>query len=366
MILRACAGAVVALVTATTSLAGQQLKLRIGGVHARYADAVSGSAGSFTTRLAWDLPGVQGLLDGTFSQFTSGPWAAQAAGGVLGLRYVGPHQAQGFSASGDGGLLNGGVWSGLGSAGPVVALARGDWIFSAGASAGGVRRIDRAAYVSVAGAADLRRDMGSWLLEGSVTATRAGPFHFTDASLGAGYRVGAVSLRALAGARTGSLGGRPWYEGRGAWTLGSRVQLEIEGGTYPRDLSGFTGGAYFSFGVWLGIGGRAQVGSATEIARRLAASQAAVRLDSLEPGRQRVVFRVAGARSVAIAGDWNEWRPDSLERVDASHWRADLTLAPGAHRFSLIVNGHTWMVPRGVATLPDGKGGKVGLLIVGS
>ncbi len=363
---RARAGALMALVTATASpLAAQQLKLRIGGVHARYADAVTGSAGLLTTRLTWAPPGVSALLDGSFTRFASGPWAVQASGGVFGLRYVSPHAALGFTGSGNTGYLSGGIWSGAGSAGPVLALASGDWVLTGAATAGGVRRIDSASYLVVSGSADLRRDAGQWTFDAGVTSTRAGPYRFTDATLGAGYQVGVVSLDALVGGRAGSLGGRPWYEGRGTWTVGDRVKVELEGGRYPRDLSGFTGGAYFGFGVWIAVGRRARVATAGEIARRLASAESAVRLDSLSPGHQSVVFRVSGAASVAIAGDWNEWTPDALVRVDASHWRADLALGPGAHRFSLVVNGRRWVVPPGVATLPDGMGGKVGLLIIG-
>ncbi len=71
-----------------------------------------------------------------------------------------------------------------------------------------------------------------------------------------------------------------------------------------------------------------------------------------------------GARNVAIAGEWNDWTPVALERLDGSRWRANLALSQGAHRFSLVVNGRRWIVPPGVATLPDDMGGQVGLLVI--
>jgi hypothetical protein len=41
-----------------------------------------------------------------------------------------------------------------------------------------------------------------------------------------------------------------------------------------------------------------------------------------------------------------------------------LVLAPGTYRFTLVVDGTRWMVPAGIATVPDDMGGEQGLLIV--
>ena len=41
-----------------------------------------------------------------------------------------------------------------------------------------------------------------------------------------------------------------------------------------------------------------------------------------------------------------------------------LTLKPGLYHFNLLVDGTEWVVPNGVATVNDGLGGLVGVLVV--
>ncbi|HEY6807214.1 MAG TPA: glycogen-binding domain-containing protein [Gemmatimonadales bacterium] len=77
-----------------------------------------------------------------------------------------------------------------------------------------------------------------------------------------------------------------------------------------------------------------------------------------------VRFRMPGAKSVAIAGEWNRWTPAALQGVGNDLWEGAVTLAPGTYRFNLLVDGTDWVVPAGVATLSDGLGGLVALLVV--
>ena len=44
--------------------------------------------------------------------------------------------------------------------------------------------------------------------------------------------------------------------------------------------------------------------------------------------------------------------------------REDITLGRGVYHFNLLVDGADWVVPNGVATVPDGLGGMVAVLIV--
>ena len=350
------------LLVAAAALSAQQVRFRLGGVRARYADTVSGSAGVFTTRLNWDGRRSTGTLDGSFTQFTSGTWAAQAAGSLFGIRLLSPHLGLGLRLDGDAGYIEGGTWSALGSAGPVAAVVAGDWIVSAGGAVGAVRRVDGGSDGVVDGNLTVRRDIGRWSVQGGVAATRAGPVKFSDGTLGVQLRAARLTLSGLAGARSGDLGSRPWYQGRVTLRATSWATLEAEAGTYPRDLSGFTEGTFFGFGVWLGGGPRTI--AQPRVPGFDAAAPAGVAVEVVEEGHQRVTFLVPGAHNVAIAGEWNEWTPVALERVDDEHWRADLALSQGAHRFSLVVDGRRWMVPRGIATLPDDMGGTVGLLVV--
>src|SRR5256885_311806 len=68
--------------------------------------------------------------------------------------------------------------------------------------------------------------------------------------------------------------------------------------------------------------------------------------------------------AVAIAGDWNRWQPVPLRSLGASLWEGTLALKRGLYPFNLLVDGSDWVVPTGVATVPDGLGGMVGVLLV--
>ena len=77
-----------------------------------------------------------------------------------------------------------------------------------------------------------------------------------------------------------------------------------------------------------------------------------------------VQFRFESVRSVAIAGDWNQWRPVPLRSLGANLWEGTLALKRGVYHFNLLVDGNDWVVPNGVAAVPDGLGGMVGVLLV--
>jgi hypothetical protein len=71
-----------------------------------------------------------------------------------------------------------------------------------------------------------------------------------------------------------------------------------------------------------------------------------------------------GAKSVAIAGDWNSWQQVPLGSLGDDVWEGVLGLTRGVYHFNLLVDGSDWVVPNGVATVPDGLGGMVAVLIV--
>jgi len=357
--------AVAALFFLATSPAGaQQLFFRVGGVHARYADTVSGTAGVLSSRLAWDSPRTTGTLDASLTQFSGGLWAAQTAGSVFGIRLLTPTVGLGVRAEGEGGYLEDGAWSAIGSAGPVFALVSGSWLYSAGLGFGAVRRVDRLADATVAGNVMVRRDSGPFSIQATLAATRAGLTRIADATLSVTYDKAAWTVSALGGARTGNLGGQPWYQGRLAFHATPWATIEAEVGSYPPDLSGFTDGRYLALGVWLGAGPRRRVLRHEPATSLGAEAQRGVTIETIESGHQRITFVVPGASRVAIAGEWNDWTPVALHRLDGARWQVDLALSQGAHRFSLVVDGGRWMVPQGVPSLPDDLGGRVGLLII--
>jgi len=58
----------------------------------------------------------------------------------------------------------------------------------------------------------------------------------------------------------------------------------------------------------------------------------------------RIEFTHPTAAAVAIAGTFNDWRPDATQMmaVGAGHWVKELALAPGNYEYRLVVDG-AWM-----------------------
>jgi hypothetical protein len=190
----------------------------------------------------------------------------------------------------------------------------------------------------------------------SVEPTRFIGAWFTDFDVGVTLRRGAATLSLSTDARVSQV-----YGSTGAGSaflqlaVGPRVALELGGGSFLREpYQGFPRGGFVAFGVRLGT---------TRTAGAAAAKDAPLiperRGDSLV-----VQFRFRGARTVAIAGDWDRWQPRALRPVGSDVWEGAFVLAPGRYYFNLLVDGRTWVVPGGVARVPDGSGGMVAVLVV--
>lgn len=68
------------------------------------------------------------------------------------------------------------------------------------------------------------------------------------------------------------------------------------------------------------------------------------------------------AQSVAVAGDFNDWRPQSLKRR-GEIWVATVRLKPGRYEYAFILNDRVWMVdPRAPEVIRDEKGRPTGVL----
>jgi hypothetical protein len=72
------------------------------------------------------------------------------------------------------------------------------------------------------------------------------------------------------------------------------------------------------------------------------------------------------ARSVAVAGEFNDWRADThmLERRSADGpWTITLELAPGRYQYVFVVDGDRWVTdPAALRYRPDGFGGRNAVL----
>lgn len=78
------------------------------------------------------------------------------------------------------------------------------------------------------------------------------------------------------------------------------------------------------------------------------------------PARVMVQFRLgdAGARDVALAGDFNGWHPEHrLHQVQPGVWSVDVALAPGVYNYVFVVDGKTWRLDPLAPQVTDGFGG---------
>jgi len=74
------------------------------------------------------------------------------------------------------------------------------------------------------------------------------------------------------------------------------------------------------------------------------------------------------ARSVAVAGSFNGWRPDALPMVRgaAGIWSVTVPLPIGEHRYEFVVDQTRWVTdPTAHAQVDDGFGGRNSVIIVG-
>jgi len=74
-----------------------------------------------------------------------------------------------------------------------------------------------------------------------------------------------------------------------------------------------------------------------------------------------VEFKVyaPGSASVAVAGDFNNWKPAALKKDKAGNWSGKLKLGVGAHPYKIVFNGQYWETDSSnPERVPDGHGGE--------
>lgn len=135
------------------------------------------------------------------------------------------------------------------------------------------------------------------------------------------------------------------------------VALDVAAGRYASNrLLGTPAGDYATAGLTFRFGGRpAQERPLPDPAGIPAPAR----------GTTRLSIRAPDARTVEIAGDFNEWAPTPALRASNGVWYADLRIAPGRYRYAFRVDGSAWRVPDGATAVDDGFGGKSAWLSVG-
>jgi hypothetical protein len=77
----------------------------------------------------------------------------------------------------------------------------------------------------------------------------------------------------------------------------------------------------------------------------------------------RFVFVAPGARSVAVAGDWNGWQPEPLAAGVDGAFHLTRPLPRGEHEYMFVVDGTRWTAdPAAPLGRDDGFGGRNSVL----
>ena len=85
------------------------------------------------------------------------------------------------------------------------------------------------------------------------------------------------------------------------------------------------------------------------------------------PDGVRFTLEHAVAKSVSVAGDFNDWSPSAhpLTRNGAGRWSVVVALPAGEHKFMFVVDGEQWMVPPLAEDyVDDGFGSRNGVVVV--
>jgi hypothetical protein len=99
-------------------------------------------------------------------------------------------------------------------------------------------------------------------------------------------------------------------------------------------------------------------------APEIVAFPTAFSIGELGDGEYEVRVRLPRARTVELAGDFNDWKPVRLSQTEAETWHATLRLRPGTYHMNIRVDGATWIAPPGIPTVSDEFNGQVGLVII--
>jgi hypothetical protein len=327
----------------------------LGGFRTTYADSLDAAAATLGADGAWSWRATRLELGGSLATFESDGWAASGTGSWAATLTSGRTRGLFASADASGYGFDGGTWAGLGTAGLTAATRRGPATGSMSATVGGLRRLDGTDDLHAQATARVRRDRGSLALDAWGSAARAGSVRYGDLAASLRMEGQRATLDLSGGGRFGDLGDVAWAQARLALRVAGPGWLEASAGRYPPDPTGFATGTFVQAGIRINLG--------REV-RATGSAEPAIRVTHELDGTVLVVLHVTERTPVAIAGDWNGWSAQPLERVDEHRWRARLVLSPGLHRFTLLDPDGNAFVPPGVTAEPDEFGTMTAFLAV--
>jgi hypothetical protein len=249
-----------------------------------------------------------------------------------------------------------------------------------------------ASSVNESPATPVELSLGAWsihnrvALVGTVTATWLGSDHHLDVLGAARWTAGRLELEAR-------LGARPWASSRGRIgdaragvsaelsalvPLARRIALAVSAGSYPSDpVRNVLAANYVTAGLRLTFAGAGDTRppliaetilasrSGTTAAKAAADGSAQPRLEVVASGDTRTLrVHAPGATSVEVMGDFTDWEPVALNKIDAALFEVTAPLSAGVHRLNVRIDGGEWMVPAGARIEQDEFGSVVGLIVV--
>jgi hypothetical protein len=326
----------------------------------RYAGGSSFSALTLSPAAQFSAPWTYIGFGGSVSLLKDGVWAAQGRGDVwayLSHRPTGLRPALNATLSGSN--RSDGIGAGSGTA--LIEAVHERFAVGAGFVTGVIEGQPGVGALRVRGRT-WWQPIAPLQLSFTTEATRFLGAWYTDVVGGASYEqrriVGSVWISGRLSATYGSTGAA---SAALQYFLTPRIAIEASGGNYLRDpFQGLPRAGFIAGGIRVFTARRAALAAPVPPRAELQPLVATHR------GGDTVVvrFRMPGAHTVAIAGSWNDWKPDTLQGLGGDIWEAALRLSPGTYYFNLVVDGSDWVVPAGVATISDGMGGQIAVLNV--
>ncbi len=188
------------------------------------------------------------------------------------------------------------------------------------------------------GSLTLGRMIGpAWIEAGAESYRGAYDGWFTGGLASASVSKGPLDFGLVARAWETPIGAELAVAGSASFSATEAATVRLELGRYATDpLYGTPG----SLGASLGISVR--LASVHGRSR----PRPTVELGAAGPDGRRVRFRLRAptAQTVALAGDFTDWRPRPMSRA-GDDWLLELTIPTGVHHFAYLVNGQEWRVP---------------------
>jgi len=342
-----------------TLCAQRQASLGVGTGIVRYSGGSSFSALTLS-------PAAQRLTASTYlgasaavSLLAGGVWASQGRADIWAALPVRTGVIRpAVSATISGSTRSDGVAAGSGVA--VIEAVRNNVALGVGAVTGVIQQEPGVGALRLRGRAWWQIDAAQVSL--TTEATRFLGAWYTDVIGGVAFdRARTVGSVWLSGRLSKTYGSTAAASATLQYFLTPSIAVEASGGNYLRDpFQGLPRAGFVAGGVRVFAARRDAMihpGAAQPVLQPLLAEH--------RNGDTIVVrFRMPAAQSVAIAGNWNDWKPEALQGLGDNLWEAALRLAPGTYYFNLVVDGREWVVPGGVATISDGMGGLVAVLNV--